>query len=290
MNPFPPSEDDSSSNNDDGLFGDENRTQYNSEPPSIEVIRAAQIGDNWALDQLMQYAIPIIKKQASGFAQPTVGYEFDDLVQEGSIGVLNSIGKYDPARGRLRTFIRTCVRNAMIDYIWQRARIIALPRGMSCSLAAIKTEISKFESKFNREPTAEEIAGEIGLSGSKVEELLEIDRQFQVRSLDELDRQSEVQNSGEHQDPENLPESIIDSILKPSSRDSLNREDYEVLKMFVGKLTPRQREVMTLRYGLHDGIWRTQQEVANLIGVTKARVGEIEKNLLAKLRLYLGGL
>jgi RNA polymerase primary sigma factor len=202
------------------------------------------------------------------------GLPFSDLIQEGNRGLMRAVDKYEHRRGfKFGTYATWWIRQGITRALADHARTIRVPCHQVGTLAAVERVRGELSIQHGREPTVEEIAAVLGVTTEETQSLRAVARHpvslheplggDGERALEDFLNDPDATNPGQQVDQHLLRERIT-----------------EVLR----SLTPREREVIELRFGLRDGQPRTLEEVARTYGITRERIRQIEARGLLKLR------
>jgi RNA polymerase sigma factor (sigma-70 family) len=252
--------------------------QRRSDPATVERLAvAAQAGDAQAREQLIEQLLPLVSSLARSYRVD--GLDHRDLVQEGVVGVLRALRRYDPARGTpFRAWAGWWVRQALQEARSDFIRPLRLPRHALRQLAQLKAEHERIYAREQRDAGLAELASRTGVELGQAEALLRIDTR--PRSLDE---------------PVEGPEGELGT-LGTLLEDPLAASDYEEvldalageqLRALLSHLTEREREIVDARFGFGRPRERLA-EIGDRLGLSAERVRQLEERALAKLRHEAG--
>lgn len=234
-------------------------------------VRMAQ-GDIRARKRLSEANLRLVVSIAKRYVGR--GMQFLDLIQEGNLGLIKAVEKFDHTKGfKFSTYATWWIRQAITRAIADQARTIRIPVHMVETINKVKKVSSQLLHKNGHEPTAEEIAEELDMPSDKVREIMRVAQE--PVSLETPIGEEEDSHLGDF-----IPDDDAPAPADAASHILLKEQLSEVLQT----LTPREEKVLRLRFGLEDGRSRTLEEVGKEFNVTRERIRQIEAKALRKLR------
>jgi len=248
-----------------------NNEDYGSGYERMQLEQTVARGDD-ARRHLIQANLRLVVSVAKKYIGSPM--PFMDLVQEGNIGLMRAVEKFDYTKGnRFSTYATWWIRQAVTRSIAEQSRLIRLPVHLSESLVHLRRAIYRLEQQLEREPTAEEIAHTMGVSLRKVKRLLQAATQ-------PVSLEQPINNESEGRVSETLADERLETPMEIAAANMLHRE----LSAALNDLPDRERKILQLRYGLIDGQRRTLEEVGVAFGITRERTRQIEAEALRRLR------
>ena len=250
--------------------------------PGQEVELAARIkkGCHKSRDRMICANLRLVVKIATQFAGR--GLPLEDLVSEGNVGLMKAVERFEPGHGaKFSTYAAWWIKQAMHRALSNQTGVIRIPEHLSDKAARVARVSSRLSSELGREATHEEIAEEVGLSAEKLSKLGRA--MVTAVSLDAPAHGSEEQGKG-------LGE-IVEDTRARSPFDELRDKNLRqhVLRLLL-ILSERERRVIGLRFGLHDGVERTLEQVSHEFGCTRENIRLIQSAALRKLRFEMEAL
>ena len=236
-----------------------------------ELGRRVQSGDTAALQKLVEsnlrFVIKISKKYR-GF-----GLSFLDLINEGNLGLIEAARRFDPERNvRFTSYAVWWIRQAILHSLTNMGHPLRLPAKISNTMFRMGRTITRKTAELKRKPTMEEVAADLGMDTQELSSMVEV--AGGATSLSQpLDEQGDL---------------VLEDILVDTSPTIDEKIEEQFLSKHVGeameRLEENERKILSLRFGLHDGVSRTLKEIGDSMGLSRERIRQIEAKALTKIR------
>ena len=246
----------------------------------IELAQRVAAGDEWARHQLIEANLRLVIAIARQYSH--TGVPLLDLIQEGNLGLMRAAEKFDGQRGcRFGTYATWWIRQAVNRAAINQSRLIHLPEQVARHLGKVRRVVAQFWQENGRDPLPEQIAQTSKIDLDEVIQLLGlIDHPI---SLD-----TRINDEAHSSLTDTLEDSAAPALDEIAAQQDLSEQAHEQLHRALAFLPPRERLVITLRYGISDGRSRTLLEVGKELGVTRERVRQLEAAALKRMRSHIG--
>jgi len=243
----------------------------------IELARRIKRGDSRAKRQMITANLRLVINIAKRYSH--LGVPLLDLIEEGNLGLMKAVTKYNPRKGfRFSTYAAWWIRQYITRAIANQGKTVRIPVYMTELLSKFKRVTEELTQKRGRKPTPRELARAMRMPIERIVRLQELVTASQAASLE-----TPVGEEGETE----MIDLIQDETIPSPQEELTHFLQRERVKALLSRMSERERRLLTLRYGLEDGISRTLGETAKHFGITRERVRQIEVAAMRKLRALL---
>jgi RNA polymerase primary sigma factor len=243
--------------------------------PQEEIILAERIkrGDGSARERMIKANLRLVVKIARDYEG--LGLPLLDLINEGNIGLMKGVERFNPAKGaKLSTYASWWIKQSIMRALANQSKTIRLPIHVVDKVAHIRRAEARLHDALDREPTDEELAAELGMNPKRL-------RQYRQAAKAPVSLDAPL---GSEDESNSVSEIVADTNATAPFEKVLLENDTEMLKEVFETLSPREKTVLTMRYGLGDQTPKTLEEIGGKFGVTRERVRQIQNEALQKLR------
>ena len=245
--------------------------------PKEEVALARRIrkGDKRARDKMITANLRLVVKIARDYEG--LGLPLLDLINEGNIGLMKGVERFNPRKGaKLSSYAAWWIKQCIMRALANQSKTIRLPVHVVDKVAHIRKAEVKLREAFDREPTDQEVADHLGLNPRRIQ-------QYRDASKAPISLDAPIG----HDEPQRISEVVADPNAAAPFDRLVHAGDTELVQQVLATLTPRENQILAMRFGLDDGKPKTLEEIGARIGVTRERVRQIQEEALQKMRVKI---
>ncbi len=241
----------------------------------IALARRVQRGDQAARDLMITANLRLVVKIARDYQG--MGLPFLDLINEGNIGLMKGVQRYDHRKGaKLSSYASLWIKQAIRRALSNTSKTIRLPVHVVDKMALMRKAEARLHESLDREPTDEEVAAELGLNARRV-------RLYRDASRAPVSLDSPVSSD----DATTISEHVADANAAGPFAELVKSNDHELVREVLAKLDKRESRILAMRFGLDDGQPKTLEEVGERLGLTRERIRQIQEQALNKMRVQI---